>query len=66
MNIFTKHPNSIGESYLQHLRTALGFVCIFMMLTFTSIIHALFPFTFISTGSDMIEKLFYKMKERKE
>jgi hypothetical protein len=56
LKIFTKHPNSIGETYVQHCCTALKFTSIF--------VHALLPFLFVDTASKKVCKLAKEMEER--
>jgi hypothetical protein len=53
-NIFTEHPNSVGESYWQHLMFAgiFGFKMIIGGLF--CLIHAIFPFLFQNTGSNFL------------
>lgn len=53
-NIFTKHPNSIGETYFQHLRFASQFGITMMIGGIACLIHALFPFVFEKTGSNIL------------
>lgn len=55
-NIFTEHPHTIGETYLQHLKFAffVGLSMISGGLIF--IIHAIFPFIFVKTGSSILFK----------
>lgn len=53
-NIFTKHPNSIGETYFQHLRFASQFGITLMVGGMACLIHALFPFLFEKTGSNIL------------
>ena len=65
INIFTKHPLSVGESYIQHMMKALQFSVIFFMLCIIAFIHALFPFWFVSTASIWIHNINDKMQERK-
>jgi hypothetical protein len=55
-NIFTQHPNSMNETYFQHLKFALGFGLKMHMGGLACIIHALFPFLFQKTGSDFLLK----------
>ncbi len=43
-NIFTKHPNDIGESYLQHLVKVIIFSLKLVLITVKVFIHAIFPF----------------------
>jgi hypothetical protein len=64
MKMFTNHPNSVGESYIQHFYTALKYSVLFVMLAVTALIHALLPFLFIDTASKKICKLAKEMEER--
>ena len=43
-NIFTKHPNDIGESYLQHLMKGIIFSFKLVPIAVKVFIHAFFPF----------------------
>ena len=45
-NIFTKHPNSVGESYIKHFYNALSFSCLLFSLSFKAFVHAILPFMF--------------------
>lgn len=61
---FTKHPESIGETYLEHMwcciRTSFSLACIIFVL----IIHGIFPFLFEKTGSSLISELHCNMQKR--
>jgi len=63
-NPFTKHPNAVGETYLQHMMVALKFHFILLYFSFTALVHAIFPFLCEFTVSDGIKKLSKKMTER--
>ena len=65
-NPFTKHPHSIGETYIQHMGHALGFGLTFLILTIVAITHAIFPFAFIHTGSNKIKELHSIMQKRRK
>lgn len=65
-NIFTKHPNSVGESYLQHFGKALGFSALLFSLSFKALVHAIFPFLFETAVSDRIKILNEGMQKRRE
>ena len=58
-NIFTEHPKSVDETYLQHFLFALitGLKLIYWGII--AIIHAFLPFTFKSllTSSELQEKI---------
>ena len=56
-NIFTKHPNSVGESYLQHFVKACGFSVKLILISVRVFIHAIFPFLFAHSTSNRVSKL---------
>jgi len=58
---FTDHPATVGESYLEHLRTALGFSLTMIRSAFCCGIHAFLPFLFVKTGSSAIDDLYRRM-----
>lgn len=66
MNLFTKHPRSIGESYFQHMRVALTFGSKMVLGGLACMIHAIFPFLFETTGSRMAIHLAKKFLTREE
>jgi len=52
--LFTAHPKSIGETYLQHGAEA-GKISLFLLFSsFTMIIHAIFPFVCPPFGTDIL------------
>lgn len=57
MKLFTQHPRSIGESYLQHMRFALTYGSKMIAGGLACIIHAIFPFLFETTGSQTAFRL---------
>jgi hypothetical protein len=64
-NIFTEHPKSIGESYLLHFRNAAGYALTFLLLFFIALIHAILPFLFARTASDIVCEMSADMECRK-
>lgn len=64
--LFTKHPRSIGETYLQHLCYAMIQAFRLIFSGFALLIHSIFPFLFEFTASNTINKLSKKLAERKE
>ncbi len=59
--LFTEHPRSVDESYLQHLMVALSFSVRLALAALACLIHALLPFLFVKTGSRMIALLHDRM-----
>jgi len=58
---FTDHPATVGESYFEHMRCALGFSFTMMRSAVCCAIHAFLPFLFTKTGSSAIEDLYRRM-----
>ncbi|MEM7077175.1 MAG: DUF6356 family protein [Pseudomonadota bacterium] len=56
-NLFTDHPHSVGESYFQHLRSALGFAGQFALCALQCGVHAVLPFCFTRSASARLQRL---------
>jgi hypothetical protein len=50
-NIFTEHPHSINETYLQHMRFAAINGVKLILAGLAAIIHSIFPFLFTTKAS---------------
>jgi hypothetical protein len=61
---FRAHPQSVGESYLEHQRVAFGFSAALLKAAFACFVHGLAPALFQSTASRTIEALHSKMAAR--
>ena len=63
-NLFTRHPQEVGETYFQHMGVAArtGFKLAGGALA--CFVHAVFPFLFVTTGSQTIEKLHRQIHKR--
>ncbi|MDF1758336.1 MAG: DUF6356 family protein [Legionellaceae bacterium] len=63
-SLFTEHPSSSGETYLQHFRIAfkIGFILIFSGIA--CVIHSFLPFIFKSTASKSINNLYKLILKR--
>ena len=59
--LFTAHPQSVGESYREHLLTASGFGIRMVLAGLASLVHAVLPFLFVKTGSRQIAALYDTM-----
>ena len=64
-NIFTKHPNGIGESYLKHLIKGIIFSLKLVPIAIKIFIHAIFPFLFENSASNKIAELNRVLQDRK-
>ena len=65
-NIFTDHPNEVGESYIKHFGHALSFCFLLLGLSFKALVHAIFPFWYKTAVSDRIKKLSKDMQARRK
>ncbi len=63
-NIFTKHPNSVNESYLQHLIFALKMSYKLFRLFVIAFVHAILPFLFKKTVSKKIIEMANDLNNR--
>ncbi len=61
MKYLTKHLDSVSESYLQHGRHASSFAASMFVGSLACLGHAIFPFLFERTGSDIIRCLHDRM-----
>jgi hypothetical protein len=57
LDLFTKHPASVGESYLAHLRFAWGTGFKMLVGGCACLVHGLMPFLCTTTGSRTIRAL---------
>ncbi len=57
MNPFTVHPRSVGEGYWQHCGFALRVAHRALAAGLAAATHALFPFWFQTTASEILLKL---------
>ena len=63
-NPFTKHPNEVGESYGRHFRQAAFYGVRMIGGGIACLIHAVFPFLFVKTGSQTMNRLHSKLHGR--
>lgn len=59
--LFIDHPESVGESYGEHLLVALSFGTTMVAAGLACIVHALVPGLFVKTGSATISNLYERM-----
>ena len=64
-NPFTDHPSKVDETYFEHMKCAFKFFYTLFGLSFTALVHAVFPFLFEFTASDGIKKLNDCMQDRR-
>lgn len=65
VKLFTDHPQSIGETYGQHARTAWSFGWWMVVGGLACMVHALVPGLFVKTASRTVVQLDAEMRGRK-
>ena len=65
MNPLTEHLREVGETYPQHLVKAAGFGITMLVAGVACLVHALFPFLFVRTGSSCIHRLHEELEDRR-
>ena len=59
--LFTEHPNSVEETYAEHMGTAFSFAGGMFLGAIACFIHGFLPFLFVKTGSATIDELHDRM-----
>lgn len=62
--LFTDHPQSVDETYFEHLLFAGRFAGKLFLAGFCALVHALLPFIFEKTASRMINDMHHRMHNR--
>ena len=60
--LFTEHPESVGETYGEHMVRASCFGGRMVVAGLACMLHALLPFIFVKTGSQAINELHARMQ----
>jgi hypothetical protein len=58
---FTEHPESVGETYFEHMHSASWFAMTMFLGAIACLLHAVFPFAFQKSGSRRIKALYERM-----
>jgi len=61
MKAFTEHPEAVGETYFQHMRTSFSFGGKMFAAAIGCFLHGVFPFLCVKTGSTTIDILHTSM-----
>jgi hypothetical protein len=59
--LFSAHPSSVGETYLEHGRHALSFGWAMLRGSIACLVHAVFPWLHERTGSQTVIRLHDRM-----
>lgn len=57
MRLFTQHPAEVGETYGEHMANAFRFGARMVVAGCACILHGVFPFLFVKTGSRTVAGL---------
>jgi hypothetical protein len=63
-NLFLTHPQSVDESYLEHMAFAGRFSVTLFLAAGAALVHAFLPFLFEKTASRMIAEMYARTKNR--
>lgn len=61
---FLAHPATVDETYVQHMRFALGFCFWLVVAAGAALTHAVFPALFETTAGRILRKLTARMDAR--
>jgi len=59
--LFTEHPDSVGETYLEHMCVAGSFAGNLFLAALACAAHAVLPFAFEKTASRIVHTLYQRM-----
>jgi len=59
--LFTEHPASVGESYVEHMHSAFTFGARMLAAGCACLLHGVLPFLFVTTGSSAVRHLHDRM-----
>lgn len=62
--LFTEHPASVGNTYLQHMAFSLYLGFQGLMIFLAATIHSIFPFVFQTTTTRLNLKIYEVLQER--
>jgi hypothetical protein len=63
--LFSEHPAAVGESYFEHLAKAGGFGLRLIAGGLACLVHAVFPFLCVRSGSDCVTSLHDELSSRR-
>jgi len=64
LDLFTRHPRSVDETYGQHLAMAWSFAVPMLLGGAACFVHGLLPFLFETTGSRCVKRLHTRIAHR--
>ncbi|WP_208350574.1 DUF6356 family protein [Pseudaestuariivita rosea] len=64
LNLFLKHPRSVGETYFQHMWFAASFAFWLIVAGLAALVHAVIPALCETTASQIIRRLHARIENR--
>jgi hypothetical protein len=65
INLFKKHPESINETYFQHLYHATKASFVLFLSALACFVHGVFPFLFETTATENCKKILNSRRKLK-
>ena len=62
---FTEHPHAVGETYAEHAAQAAGFGGLMIGAGLACLVHAILPWMFETTASNLVLRLHDRMTQRR-
>lgn len=62
--LFTEHPDSVGETYFEHMGVALSFAWPLLGAGLAALVHAFLPFLCVTAASATVKRLYARMTNR--
>jgi hypothetical protein len=62
--LFTDHPDAVGETYGEHMNVALSFAGPLLAAGLAALVHAFLPFLYVTTASTTVKRLHARMTNR--
>ncbi len=63
-SLFVAHPQSVDESYVEHMAFAGRFSAVLFLAAGAALVHAVLPFLFEKTASRMVADLYARTHNR--
>jgi len=63
-SLFVAHPQSVDESYVEHMAFAGRFSAVLFLAAGAALVHAVLPFAFEKTASRMVARLYERTHKR--